>query len=226
MADADEALFVNIVNAWKEYSEENNTPYKLSSETASNWFRNAVAELEGNFDRKSWIMFPPTRRVPPFSPPRPGNMYLFKYAPVTRATINYYDKFPLVLVMETYSGGFMGLNIHYLPIKQRIALFSKIDGLLNNRSYNFSTRAVKLTYEKLKPFTRYKESLPCIRRYRRKNVRGRLVRIFPQEWLLAMFLPLEQFVKKPAAAVWVDSMRRMRSSSTLRKRIVSFLKGE
>lgn len=224
MADADAALFMNIVNAWKEYSEENNTPYKLGSKTASNWFRSAVAELEGNIDRKS--MFGPTRWIPPTRPPMRGNMYLFKYAPVTRATINYYDKFPLVLVMETYSGGFMGLNIHYLPIKQRIALFSKIDGLLNNRSYNFSTRAVRLTYEKLKPFTRYKESLPCIRRYRRKNVRGRMVRIFPQEWLLAMFLPLEQFVKKPTATVWVDSMRRMRSSSTLRKRIVSFLKGE
>ena len=55
-----------------------------------------------------------------------GGLYYFYYDPKTKADLPYYDRFPLVLVLDIQKDGFMGLNLHYLPIRQRIALLDKL----------------------------------------------------------------------------------------------------
>jgi len=39
----------------------------------------------------------------------PGNMVLFNYDPKTKANLPYYDRFPLIFVVERYSKGFLGI---------------------------------------------------------------------------------------------------------------------
>ena len=62
-----------------------------------------------------------------------GRMYFYFYDPKTKDTMPYYDRFPMVLVLEKYPDGFLGLNLHYLPIKYRIAF---LDKLLDMAQYN------------------------------------------------------------------------------------------
>ena len=45
-----------------------------------------------------------------------GVLNMFVYAPKFARKLPYYDTFPLVLPIESYSDGFLGINLHYLPI--------------------------------------------------------------------------------------------------------------
>jgi hypothetical protein len=55
-----------------------------------------------------------------------GMLYFFYYDPKTKADLPYWDRFPLVLVLEKYDDGFLGLNLHYLPVKYRVAFLQKL----------------------------------------------------------------------------------------------------
>ena len=56
---------------------------------------------------------------------------MFFYDPKFKKTLPYYDTFPLVLPLETYNDGFLGINMHYLPIPLRVNL---LDQNLGNTS--------------------------------------------------------------------------------------------
>ena len=49
-----------------------------------------------------------------------GKLNMFFYDPKFKKTLPYYDTFPLVLPLEAYSDGFLGINFHYLPIPLRL----------------------------------------------------------------------------------------------------------
>ena len=51
--------------------------------------------------------------------PSPGSLYLFEYKAVYAERLNFYDRFPLVYVIQ---GGlqFKGYNLHYLSLRKRL----------------------------------------------------------------------------------------------------------
>ena len=51
-----------------------------------------------------------------------GRLNMFFYDPKLKKKLPYYDRFPLVLPLENYNDGFLGINLHYLPIPLRIKL--------------------------------------------------------------------------------------------------------
>ena len=51
-----------------------------------------------------------------------GRLNMFVYGPKHAKKLPYYDTFPLVLPLERYSDGFLGMNFHYLPIPLRMRL--------------------------------------------------------------------------------------------------------
>jgi hypothetical protein len=55
-----------------------------------------------------------------------GKLNMFFYDPKFKKTLPYYDTFPLVLPLEAYSDGFLGINFHYLPIPLRLKLLYKL----------------------------------------------------------------------------------------------------
>ena len=44
-----------------------------------------------------------------------GSMQMFFYDPKHKETLPYYDKVSFVNYIKTRKGGFLGLNLHYLP---------------------------------------------------------------------------------------------------------------
>ena len=57
----------------------------------------------------------------------PGQLYFFTYSAQTKQP--YYDMYPLSYVIEYQKGGFLGCNLHYVPLTQRDELAIS---LLNN----------------------------------------------------------------------------------------------
>jgi len=136
-----------------------------------------------------------------------GRMYFYFYDPKTKESLPYYDKFPLVIPIEQYRDGFLGLNLHYIHPKQRILLLDTLSEFANNSKYDASTK-LRLSYDLLKRAGTAYQATPCIKRYLFAHVQSRFVEITADEWDIAALLPLENFQKAPASKVYSDSMEQ------------------
>ncbi len=136
-----------------------------------------------------------------------GHMYFFFYDPKTKDKLPYYDRFPLVIPIQKYKDGFLGLNLHYIHPKHRIILLDKLSQFASNKNYDMQTK-LKLSYQTLSAFSRAYEATPCIKRYLANHIESRFVEIFADEWDIAALLPVEQFEKASANKVWSDSRKK------------------
>jgi len=142
-----------------------------------------------------------------------GKMYFFVYNPKHKMTLPYYDMFPLVLPVERYSDGFLGINFHYLAPKERAHLLDEIKIFVNDKTLSEKTR-IMLTYDMLRGFTKFKRAKPCLKRYITMYMKTQFIPILPDEWGPAIFLPVENFKKMSKKAVWMESKKIY---STIRK---------
>lgn len=135
-----------------------------------------------------------------------GQMFLFNYDPKTKATLPYYDSFPLVFPISLTQDGFYGMNLHYLPPVLRAQLMDSLYSLTTNKAYDDTTR-LRLSYKLLDSASKFQYFKPCVKRYLNDHIRSRFLYISPSEWDIALFLPLQQFNKASAGRVWADSRR-------------------
>lgn len=124
--------------------------------------------------------------------PLPGRMYMFLYDPKLKTELPYYDRFPLVFVIKYYKDGFLGLNLHYLPPKLRLKLFAALLEYVNNDKYNERTR-LRLTWRILSNFGKSELAKVCVKRYLYEQLKSKFVVVPPDEWEIAVFLPMERF---------------------------------
>jgi hypothetical protein len=138
-----------------------------------------------------------------------GKLYCFYYDPKGKNELPYYDTFPLVLMLERYNDGFLGLNLHYLPIKVRAVFLDKLmDHAVLNQDNEI--QRMRITYDILVASKRYKEFQPCLKRYLHGHLKSRILTIQPEEWEVATFLPMHQFKKANAQQVWQESMEQIK----------------
>lgn len=138
-----------------------------------------------------------------------GGMYYFYYDPKTKDKLEYYDKFPLILVLDIQGDGFMGLNLHYLPIKYRIAFLDKLMDYAVLDDEN-NPKRLRISYELLSASKRFKEFRPCLKKYLNSYIQSRILAVQPDEWDIAAFLPIQQFRKASPREVWQDSIQEIR----------------
>ena len=139
-----------------------------------------------------------------------GKLFCFYYDPKGKADLPYYDRFPLVLVLEKYNDGFLGLNLHYLPIKYRVAFLDKLLQYARLDDENNIER-LRVTYDILTASKRLKEFKPCLKRYLTGQIQSKILAIQSNEWDIAAFLPIQQFKKASAAKVWQESLEEIRN---------------
>ena len=140
------------------------------------------------------------------SRPTPGKMYMFRYTAKHKEVLPYYDKFPLIFMVEGAPKGFYGLNLHYLPPTIRAVFFDKLTDVANNARYDETTR-VKISYDILKASTKFAQFKPCFKRYLTSYMRSQPTFVPASEWEAILFLPTEQFVGANKQIVWKDSRR-------------------
>ena len=136
-----------------------------------------------------------------------GCMYFYFYDPKLKDSLPYYDRFPLVIPIERYSDGFLGLNLHYISPKQRIILLDKLSQVASNDSYDEKTK-LRLSYSYLASASKAFEAMPCIKRYLFTNIQSRFLEITADEWDIAVMLPAENFVGATTSKVWSDSRKK------------------
>ena len=134
-----------------------------------------------------------------------GNLYCWYYDPKHKLTLPYYDTFPVTFIVDFYSDGFLGINLHYLPIRPRAILMTRL--VENMLKTNSKGKYLDLQYQTLKGASQYKEFKPCIKRYLLSHIKGQMVQIEPEEWIKTVFLPLESFKKKTKYQVWNESKK-------------------
>lgn len=175
--------------------------YKPRSTKARDWLRAKVKDLNPS---QSSLMRDRERLR---SNTIVGKMYFYFYDPKTKEELPYYDRFPLVLPVEPYDDGFLGLNLHYIHPKQRVTLLDKLTDYATNKNFDEKTR-LRLSYQTLKSSTRLFESTPCIKRYLFSHVRSRFLEISASEWDIAVMLPVESFVGATTSKVYADSRKK------------------
>ena len=130
-----------------------------------------------------------------------GRLNMFFYDPKFKKTLPYYDVFPLVLPLEIYSDGFLGINLHYLPIPLRIKLLDKLVDYSNNTKFDESTKLM-VDYKKLKRIDLIK---PTIHKYLAGQTKSQFRRIDADEFTIATLLPVQRFKKASDREVWKES---------------------
>ena len=136
-----------------------------------------------------------------------GRMYFYFYDPKTKDTMTYYDRFPLVIPIERYNDGFLGLNLHYIHPKYRMILLDKLSDTMSNDTYDDKTK-LKINYRYLAAASRIFEANPCIKRYLFTQIESRFLEITADEWDIAAMLPVESFVGATTSKVYADSRKK------------------
>lgn len=133
-----------------------------------------------------------------------GSMYSFFYDPKHKLTLPYYDMFPLIFVIGLKPGGFLGINLHYLPPVLRAKLMDELHKIASDRKYNDKTKLI-VSYELLNKAARFRYFKPCVKHYLLDHVQSKFLKIDPFYWDAALMLPTEKFAKADIDHVWNDS---------------------
>ena len=139
----------------------------------------------------------------------PGKLYMFLYDPKLKNELPYYDRFPLVFPFRKVQGGFLGLNMHYLPYQLRIRLLDNLMQYASNSKLNEATR-IKYSWALIDGVSRFSGAIPCVKHYLDNHVRSAFREVPSYDWATAMLLPVERFVGATAQQVWLESKRKMR----------------
>ena len=120
--------------------------------------------------------------------PKYGVMNLFGYDPKLKASLPFYDRFPLIFPLEPAKGGFYGLNFHYLRPGARVAFLRQLSQYASDKNFDKKTRynigELSGTYFK-----------KTIKHYLFSQVRTSFLNITADEMAIGIFLPVARFIK-------------------------------
>jgi hypothetical protein len=189
-----------------------------SIKAANDWYRDAaqqVVGITGNDimrDAKRRQLIPITSLDPRFT----GRMIMFFYNPKYRETLPHYDMFPLVLPIKFYTGksaGFLGLNLHYLPMNLRVQFLENLYQIYKNKHLDEGQK-LNLSYRRLNSTAKLSLFQPCLHRYLYKadnggGVKSRFYLVDPNEWNKMVALPTERFMGNTKERVWKESRKKL-----------------
>ena len=162
---------------------------------STQWFREKIKEF-GTPSSSDLIRDGKRTSRPTF-----GLLNMFVYNPKLKDKLPYYDTFPLVLPIEEYNNGFLGINLHYLSMPMRIRLLDRLVDYSNNNKFDESTR-LRVDYSKLKNVNLIK---PCLKRYLAGHVRSKFRKVEADEFMIATLLPIQRFKKQSDSHIFAKS---------------------
>lgn len=193
----------NVFEFFLDLASENNI--KLNTRKSQDWFIDKAKEFRKNLsDRR--IMNNPNNRGKIVSKLGIGRMYFFYYNPKHKKTLPYYDEFPLVIPIEYYDDGFLGLNLHYLPPRLRAILLAKLVEISGNRTLTERSK-LAISYSVLKSLSKNSYYKPCIKRYLKSQYASKFLKVDGDEWQVAVSLPVAKWKKRTAAYVYAQSLK-------------------
>lgn len=171
------------------------------SKTSINWYKQQLKNVKGGKQLQDKKIASPTRsNQKPFI----GGMFQFVYDAKTKEKLPFWDAFPLVIIVNVYDDGVLGLNLHYLPPQMR----AKILDILMTYEKTIKTGSngirtyMQLSYNML---SRLPEDIQfCLKKYLYTHIQSKVIRIESEYWDKVAFLPTQRFQKATAQTVWKE----------------------
>lgn len=182
-----------------------------STATARTWYRNQAATLTSRNVNRNRMMNDKKNVTPKITAGDIGSMYMFFYDPKHKATLPYYDIFPLIFPIGFQEGGFLGINLHYLPTYLRARLMDALYSTANNDKYD-STTKLKISYDILNGAAKFGPFSACLKKYLWDHVQSQFLYVEPPNWDTALMLPTERFQKATKSQVFGDSIKKVRGN--------------
>ena len=180
----------NIFNRYRELARK--AEINLGTKESLDWFRKRIRKDSTINDLRTVSENLRNGRI------EPGKMFTYVYDPKTKDKMQYYDNFPLVIILEVVKGGWYGANLHYLPPSMRVNLLEELSYRRNN------VLRIKRMLE-TNPMTK-----PCLKRYLSNHVRSAPKVVPKDDWEIAIQLPFENFQKAQARQVWSNTRSKLR----------------
>jgi hypothetical protein len=178
------------------------TGINLQDDKATNWLASNLSKIKTTMKQDNFI---DAKKKVIRKSMTPGKMVFYGYIPKTKDVLQFWDEFPVVIILHEQPGGFLGLNLHYLPPSKRANFLNSLLtfvtdpkwALNNNTNVEFA-----LSYGLLKTTSKLKDFKPCIKRYYYKHIITKVAYIEPVEWKTIPFFPLDKFKGASRADVW------------------------
>lgn len=178
----------DIPSMYERFMEASPDEREALKTQSMGWLNLKVKALKQNEENLSFILnkYKETPAI--------GGMFFYTYDAKGKDELPYWDKFPLILLLEDQGNHFLGLNFHYLDYETRLKIISNIPASYD-KTKNMKT--ANITYSQVKSSSKYKDLKQyCIKKYIKNNVVGKILPVEAHEWIFAASLPVADFVKK------------------------------
>ena len=203
----------NIFDKIREQFKKGTTDLRAKAKGSIKSFAQMAKSLTGKRVAGNEFFRDRERLINRISPIHIGKMVTFYYDPKLKATLPYYDRFPLVIPIEIYDNGFLGLNLHYLPPRLRFilmeTLYERVYKVENSNEIN-EKRRTQISYNILKRISSTRYYAPCVKRYLNNHLVSRIYKLRNEDWEMALYLPTERFEKASKQQIWRESRQKMR----------------
>lgn len=147
-----------------------------------------------------------------------GKLYLFEYQAEQAGDVEVgvYDRYPMVFFFgtgKTKAGNrtLTGLNIHYLTPSQRAVLYQKLIAFKTSKAWTPNVK-VKLQWDLIKAAAGAQIVEKAVHSYRVDRIQSRMISIPVDDWIITIFLQLQQFVK-------IKDHHQSHTQTSIKKRI-------
>lgn len=137
-----------------------------------------------------------------------GGVYMFHYDAKWKDTLPYWDKYPIVVPLELYSDGFLGINIHYISPSMRVPLLQKMFEFTKDNEELEGDARMLIDYDTTQLESELRNAGPCIKRYLTSHIGARITRVPKEQWETLMMMPTAKF-NVNANTVYADSRRKI-----------------
>lgn len=132
--------------------------------------------------------------------PSPGKVYAFAYDAKHKATLPFWDKYPLIVFLGFSNSSkagtklMHGLNMHYIPPKARQQFLEDLLKQYASTKVLSNSTTLKIDWSKVKGFP---GSDKMIKAYLPSHVVGTFMEVKPSDWANVVMLPTAKFVSGP-----------------------------
>jgi len=179
---------------------------EAGTEDSLEWFRRNIRDIRL---RPDMVMSSLSGSGVTGSQMKQGKVYMFHYDAKHQDTLPYWDKYPIVIPIDRYKDGFLGINVHYISPAMRVVLLKPLlEQLRSNSIEGDGDSRLDVDYNIIEANSDLRFAKPCIKRYLTSHVGARIVEVPYENWEAIMMLPLAKF-NVHANTVYKDSRRKV-----------------
>lgn len=169
---------------------------KAKKQTSSiKWFSDQTKTMKLDEKETKNIISEKTSRK--FEYKKPGYVYMFRYHPPDKKEMPFYDEYPLILTLGFSGNTVVGINLHYVPEKTRLAMVLLLLKSVTNDKDNAKVRIQNVLKSSI--FRKYIHVLG--EEFYFMGIKSKIRHVTPDEFVIMSFLPTHKFKKKSKSQI-------------------------